>query len=64
MIASRVTLPVEEERAEADGAKGVGGVADLDHLERSCALLRLMVATSMAHNMEVVGNRKGNKKMA
>ena len=49
LIASRVTLPVEEERAEADGAEGVGGVADLDHLERSCALLRLMVAASMAH---------------
>ena len=32
-----------------DGAKGVGGVADLDRLERSCASLRLTVAASMAH---------------
>ena len=32
-----------------DGAEGVGEVADLDHLERSCASLYLMVVASMAH---------------
>ena len=63
MIASRVTLPVEEEKAEADGAEGVGGVADLDHLERSCALLRLMVAASMTHiTWKWSETRKGTKK--
>ena len=46
MIASRVTPPTEEEEAEVDGVEGVGGV---DHLIRSCASLRLMVAASMAH---------------
>ena len=49
MIASRVTPPVEEEEAEVDGVEGVGGVADLDHLVRSCASLHLTVAASMAH---------------
>ena len=49
MIALRVTPPVEEEGAEVDGVEGVGGVADLDHLERSCASFRLMVAAPMAH---------------
>ena len=49
MITSRVTPPVEEERAEVDGVDGVGGVADPNHLERSCVSLRLMVAASMVH---------------
>ena len=49
MIASRVTPPAEEEGAEVDGVERVGGVADLDRLERSCASFRLMVAASMAH---------------
>ena len=35
MIASRVTPPAEEEGAEVDGAEGVGGAADPDHLERN-----------------------------
>ena len=49
MIASRVTPPAEEEGAEVDGADGVEGAADPDLLECSYALLRLMVAVSMAH---------------
>ena len=32
-----------------DGAGEAGGIAVLDRLECSCALLCLMVATSMAH---------------
>ena len=32
-----------------DGIEEVGGAADPNHLERSCALLRLTVAASMAH---------------
>ena len=51
MIASRVTPPIEEEGAEVDGAKGVGGVVDPDLLERSCTLLRLIVVASMTHIM-------------
>ena len=35
--------------AEVDGAEGVGGAAISDHLECSCASLRIMVAASMAH---------------
>ena len=74
MIASKVTPPVEEEGAEVEGAEEVGGVAVPDRLECSCASLRLTVAMSMTHmtwkwleigkGMEVVGNWKGNRKMA
>ena len=49
MIASKVTPSIEVEGAKVDGAEGVGEVADLDHLERSCASLYLMVVASMAH---------------
>jgi len=49
MIASKATPSVEEEGAEVDGAEGVGGAADPDHLERNYASLCLMVAASMAH---------------
>ena len=49
MIALRVTFPVEEERAEVDGAEGVGGAADLDHLVHSYISLRLTIAAFMAH---------------
>ena len=49
MIASRVTPPTEEEGAEVDGAKEVRGATVLDRLKRSCTLLHLMVAASMAH---------------
>ena len=62
MITSRVTPPAKEEGVEVDGAEGVGGAADPDYLERSCALLRLTVA-SCTHNMKVAGNGKGNRKM-
>ena len=48
MIASRVTT-LAKEGAEVDGIEEVGGAADPNHLERSCALLRLTVAVSMAH---------------
>ena len=49
MITSRVTPPAEVKGAKVDGAEGVGGAADLDHLKRNCASLRLTVALSMAH---------------
>ena len=52
MIALRVTPPAEEEGVEVDAAEGVGGVADPDHLERSCASLHLTVAASMTHITE------------
>ena len=64
MIVLIVTPSVEEEGAEVDGAEEMGGIADLNRLKRSCASLCLTVAMSMAHNMEVVRNRKGNRKMA
>ena len=48
MTASKVTPPAEEKGVEVDGAEGVGGVADLDCLEQNYALLRLMVAASIA----------------
>ena len=32
-----------------EGVEGVGGAANLDRLERSCASLRLTVVASMAH---------------
>ena len=51
MIASRVTPPAEDEGAEVDGAVEAGGavVSVWGYLERSCAILRIMVAASMAH---------------
>ena len=62
MIASRVTPPAEEEGAKMDGAEGVEGVADLDHLECSCASLRLTVVASMAHiTWKWLERRKGTK---
>ena len=48
MIASRVIPPTEEEGVEVDGAEGVGGAADLDHLECSYTSLCLTIVTSMA----------------
>ena len=64
MIVLIVTPSVEEEGAEVDGAEEMGGIADLNRLKRSCASLCLTVAMSMAHNMEVDGNGKRNRKMA
>ena len=49
MMSSRVTLPVEEEEADVDGAVEVEGIAVLDCLERSCASLHLTIVVSMAH---------------
>ena len=48
MMSSRVTPLVEEEGADVDGAEGVGGATDPDHLKRSCASLRLTVVASIA----------------
>ena len=49
-MASRVTPPAEDKGAEVDGAIKAGGVAVSirGHLGLSCALLRQMVAVSMA----------------
>ena len=44
MMSSSVTLLVEEERADVDGAEGVGGAVVLNRLNQNCASLRLMVA--------------------
>ena len=49
IMSSRVTPLVEEEGTDVDEAVEVGGIAILDCLECSCALLRLIVAVSMAH---------------
>ena len=51
MMSSRDTPLVEEEGADMDGAKGVGGVAVYNWicLKRSCAKLRFTVVASMAH---------------
>ena len=49
MITSRVTPPAKEKEAEVDGAEGVGGAADLDHLECSYTSLLLKIVASMAH---------------
>ena len=63
IMSSRVTPLVEEEGTDVDEAVEVGGIAILDCLECSCALLLLIVAVSMAH-MEVVESGEGNRKMA
>ena len=63
MIASRVIPPAEEEGAEVDGAKGVGGATDPDCLERNCASLHLIVAASIAHiTLKWSDTGKGTKK--
>ena len=49
IMSSRVTPLVEEEGTDVDEAIEVGGIAILDCLECSCALLHLIVAVSMAH---------------
>ena len=50
MMASIVTSPAEDERAEVDGAVEAGGVAVSirGRFDLSCASLRLTVAASMA----------------
>ena len=63
MIASRVTPPNEEEGAKVDVAEGVEGAAVLNHLDRSCTLLRLTVAVSIAPiTWKGSEEGKGNKK--
>ena len=54
MMASRVTLPAEDEGANVDGAEEARGVAVSvwGHFDRSWASLRLTVAVFMAHIME------------
>ena len=52
MIASKVIPLAEVEGVEVDRAEGVGGAAASDHLEHSCASLRLTVVASMAHIKE------------
>ena len=57
MMALRVT-PLAEEGAEVDGVEEAEGVVVLVHgcLDRSWASLHLMVATSMAHMIEKLGD--------
>ena len=54
MAASKVTLPVDEEGADVEGAKEVRGDTVFIHVHfgRSWASLHLIVATSMAHITE------------
>ena len=51
MMASSVTLPVEEERVEKDGAVEAGGASMCvwGCLSLNCAMLHQTVAMSMAH---------------
>ena len=53
-MASRVTPLAKEEGAEVDGTEEAGGFVVLVHgyFSHNLALLRLMVATSMAHMTE------------
>ena len=54
MITSKVILPIEEEGAEVDGAKEVGGatICVWGPCGLSCALLHQTVSASMAPIME------------
>ena len=44
MMSSSVTLLIENEGVDVDGAEGVGRAAVQDRLDRNCASLRLTVA--------------------
>ena len=48
MMSSGVTLLLEEEEADVDGAIVAGGIAIPDCLECSCASLRLTIVAYMA----------------
>ena len=48
MMSSRVTPLVDEEGVDVDGAIATGGITILNCHERSCTLLCLTVAASMA----------------
>ena len=54
MTASRVTLPVDKEGVDMEGAEEAGGidVSVRGHFSRSWVLLRLTVVASMAHITE------------
>ena len=58
MMSPSITLPIEEEGTDVDGAKWEGGVAESNCLGRNCALLHFTVAASMAH-MKVKWSDKG-----
>ena len=64
MMSSKVTPLIKEKGVDVDGAIEVGGITILDHLERSYTSLCLMVALYGTHDMEVVKNEKGDRKMA
>ena len=59
MMSLRVTLPVEEERVDVDGAVEARGIAVLDRLTPFNGS-----GVYGTHDMEVVRNGKGNIKMA
>ena len=64
MIASSVTPPTKEKGAEVDRAKGLGGAADPDRLERSYASLYLTIVASMAHiTWKWLEIKKGTEKL-
>ena len=58
MTTSRVTSPTDEEGAGVEEAKEAGGATVSVHgcFDRSWASLHLMVATSMAHMIEKLGD--------
>ena len=60
MMASIVTSPAEDERAEVDGAVEAGGVvvSVQGRFDLSCASLRLTVAASMALITEKRGDSR------
>ena len=58
MMSPSVTLPIEEEGTDVDGAEREGGVAESDCLDRNCASLRFTVGASMTH-MKVKWSDKG-----
>ena len=68
MMSPSVTLPIEEEEADVDGAEqdGVereGGAAESDCLDRNCTSLRFTVAVSTAHmKVKWLDKGKGTEK--
>ena len=68
MMSQSVTLPIEEEEvdvdgAEQDGAEREGGAAESDCLDQNCASLRFMIAASMAHmKVKWLDEGKGTEK--
>ena len=68
MFPSDTSLIEEEgadvDGAERDGAEREGGAAESDCRDLYCASLRLTVAASMTHMIEVVEKGKRNRKVA